>query len=63
MKRFEGKTVLVTGAASGIGYASAEQFAREGATVIATDLRMEDLDTAFDDIVAEGLSIERRSKM
>ncbi len=59
MKRFEGKTVLVTGAASGIGYASAEQFAREGATVIATDLRIEDLDSAFGDIVAEGLSIEK----
>ena len=58
MKRFDGKTVLVTGAASGIGRASAEQFAREGATVIATDLRMEDLDAAFGDVVAEGLSIE-----
>ncbi len=59
MQRFSGKTVLVTGAASGIGFASAEQFAREGATVIATDLKMESLDAAFNDLLAEGLSIEK----
>lgn len=59
MQRFAGKTVLVTGAASGIGFATAEQFAREGATVIATDLRMENLDAAFGDLLAEGLSIEK----
>jgi len=59
MQRFVEKTVLVTGAASGIGFASAEQFAREGATVIATDLRMEDLDAAFAELIAEGFSIEK----
>jgi len=59
MKRFEGKTVLITGAASGIGFASTEQFAREGATVVATDLRIEDLDAAFANLIAEGLSIEK----
>lgn len=35
--RLAGKTALITGAASGIGRASAEAFAREGATVWATD--------------------------
>ena len=59
MKRFENKAVLVTGAASGIGYASAEQFAREGATVIATDLHMEDLDTAFAGLISEGFIIDK----
>ena len=36
-KRLEGKTVLITGAAAGIGRAVSELFAQEGAHVIATD--------------------------
>lgn len=58
MRRFEGKTILVTGAASGIGFASAEQFAREGGIVIETDLHLEDLGKAFGNLRAEGLDIE-----
>jgi NAD(P)-dependent dehydrogenase (short-subunit alcohol dehydrogenase family) len=38
MERFEGKTVLVTGAASGIGAASVERLVAEGASVVATDV-------------------------
>jgi NAD(P)-dependent dehydrogenase (short-subunit alcohol dehydrogenase family) len=37
-QRFAGKTVLVTGAASGIGRAVALRFASEGAQVLAFDL-------------------------
>ena len=33
MKRFEDKTVIVTGASRGLGYAIATYFAKEGATV------------------------------
>jgi NAD(P)-dependent dehydrogenase (short-subunit alcohol dehydrogenase family) len=36
--RLEGKVCIVTGAASGIGRASADLFAEEGATVVAADL-------------------------
>src|SRR4051794_20588091 len=38
MERFEGRTVLVTGAASGIGAASVERLVAEGASVVATDV-------------------------
>lgn len=38
MGRVEGKVVLVTGAGSGIGRATASLLAREGATVIASDV-------------------------
>lgn len=38
MGRLSGKTALVTAAAQGIGKASAELYAREGARVIATDI-------------------------
>jgi 2-keto-3-deoxy-L-fuconate dehydrogenase len=41
MGRLSGKTALVTAAAQGIGKASAELFAREGARVIATDINLE----------------------
>jgi NAD(P)-dependent dehydrogenase (short-subunit alcohol dehydrogenase family) len=42
MTGFVGRTVLVTGAASGIGYQMASKFLEAGATVFAGDLRPED---------------------
>ncbi len=41
MKRFEGKSVVVTGAASGFGTAIAEKFAGEGASVVVADIDIE----------------------
>ncbi len=38
-KRFEGKVVIVTGAAGGIGRATVQRFIEDGARVVATDLK------------------------
>jgi 2-keto-3-deoxy-L-fuconate dehydrogenase len=43
--RLKGKTALITAAAQGIGRATAESFAAEGARVIATDINLEVLGT------------------
>ncbi|MFB9661780.1 SDR family NAD(P)-dependent oxidoreductase [Glycomyces mayteni] len=42
--RFTGKTVIVTGAGSGIGRATALRLAAEGAAVVAADVNQESLD-------------------
>ncbi len=49
-----GKIVLVTGAASGMGRATAHVFAREGAKVAVTDRRLEDAEAVAAEIRAEG---------
>jgi len=54
-QRLAGKTALITAAGQGIGLATAELFASEGARVIATDIRIDGL-TAL----PAGLSIEAR---
>jgi 2-keto-3-deoxy-L-fuconate dehydrogenase len=43
IQRLAGKTALITAAGQGIGLATAELFAREGARVIATDIRIDGL--------------------
>ena len=50
MRRLDGKTALVTGAARGIGEATARRFATEGASVFVTDV-----DEARGNAVAKGL--------
>lgn len=47
--RFTGKTVIVTGAASGIGQATAFRIAKEGGKVIAADISKERLDALVEE--------------
>ena len=46
-QRFVNKTVIVTGAAGGIGKEAVERFAREGAKIVAVDLKQSPLDDAL----------------
>ncbi|MBU0724246.1 MAG: SDR family oxidoreductase [Alphaproteobacteria bacterium] len=55
-QRLAGKKALITAAGQGIGRASALSFAREGATVIATDINA----AALDSLAAEMPGIETR---
>ena len=57
--RLQGKTIVITAAAQGIGLASALACAREGAKVVATDLDAEKLAThaRHDNIVTERLDV------
>src|SRR5688572_7527361 len=50
----KGLTVLVTGAASGMGRATARAFADEGANVAVTDLSAQGTQTVADEITAAG---------
>jgi len=45
MKRLDGKVCVITGAAGGIGSATAEMFEREGARVVGVDLRAHEVGT------------------
>ncbi len=48
MARFDGKTIIVTGAGSGIGKATAERFAAEGANVVLAGRRARKLQDVAD---------------
>jgi 3-oxoacyl-[acyl-carrier protein] reductase len=51
---FHGKTIVITGAASGIGRATAEIFAREGANVVCADINEDGAKEAVEAVNAAG---------
>ena len=51
---FQGKTAIVTGAASGIGKAIALDLGAQGANVVVNDLKLEAAQTVADEIMAAG---------
>jgi NAD(P)-dependent dehydrogenase (short-subunit alcohol dehydrogenase family) len=58
MGRLEGKIAVVTGANSGIGLASARRFAAEGAQVVITGRRQQELDKAVELIGGDVLAVQ-----
>ena len=53
-RRFEGKVIVITGAAGGIGKAAAERFGQEGANVVCVDLAGSAIDEAVNAVEAAG---------
>ena len=53
MRRFEGKRIIITGGANGIGKATVARFAAEGATIVLTDVNGSAAEAAARQIAGE----------
>ena len=58
MGRVEGKVVLITGAASGVGKENALLLAREGARVVLTDVNVAGVEAVAEEIGASALALQ-----
>ncbi len=54
METFEGRGAVITGGASGIGFACAQEFTRRGARVVLADIDQAALDSAVEQLRADG---------
>lgn len=54
LRRFEGRTAVITGGATGVGFAAARRFAEEGASVVISGRRADVLEEAAASLRAEG---------
>jgi len=69
MNRFENRTVLVTGAGSGIGAACVRRLFAEGASIVAADVRKEEVDKVVsefggsDRIYGVGVDVSNREQV
>jgi 3-oxoacyl-[acyl-carrier protein] reductase len=57
--RFNNKIALVTGSSKGMGKATAEMMAKEGATVILTDIDVESLEKTYQEFVKKNYSVSQ----
>lgn len=58
-RSISGRVAIVTGAASGMGRATAQLFAREGAHVAVTDLSLDACQAVVDELAADGITTAR----
>tara|TARA_Y100001970_G_scaffold154052_1_gene188595 strand:- start:7067 stop:7945 length:879 start_codon:yes stop_codon:yes gene_type:complete len=57
MKDFNGKLAVVTGGASGVGFAISEALAKEGAKVVLTDVEKESLESSMALLASQSLDV------
>ncbi len=58
MSRLQNKTAVITGAATGIGQATAELFSQEGATVLCADVNTEEMNKTAEKLNKDGGSVK-----